>query len=36
MHGGDSEALSAPVAHTFPPKDYQVPKGYDFYGESAA
>ena len=30
------KALSAPVAHQFPPKDYQVPKGYDFYGESAA
>ena len=30
------DALSAPVKHMFPPKDYQVPKGYDFYGESAA
>jgi len=30
------KALSAPVAHQFPPKDYQVPEGYDFYGESAA
>ena len=30
------EALSAPVKHTFPPRDYEVPKGYDFYGESAA
>ena len=27
------EELSAPVEHTFPPKNYQVPKGYDFYGK---
>ena len=27
------KSLSAPVEHTFPPKDYQVPKGYDFYGK---
>ena len=24
------QALSAPVEHQFPPKDYQVPKGYRF------
>ena len=30
------KALSADCEHQFPPKDYQVPKGYDFYGESAA
>jgi hypothetical protein len=26
-------AMSAPYAHQFPPKSYQVPKGYDFYGK---
>jgi len=25
------QALSAHCPHKFPPKDYQVPEGYDFY-----
>lgn len=29
------QALSAHCEHQFPPKDYQVPKGYDFYGPQA-